>query len=413
MTARVRPATWKWWVCGMLLLASTINYMDRQTLANAAVRITTQFHLSQQQYGRLEWVFGWAFAIGSLLFGVAVDRFSVRWLYPLVLLLWSAVGFATGLVGSYDELLVCRTLLGLFEGGHWPCAIKTTQRLLEAKDRSMGNSVLQAGTSIGAIITPLVLSAMLTPALNSWRLPFQAIGAIGIVWIVFWFLLVRKDDLTPRRPPVPMQPGSGGLAKILFSRRMLVLFFIVACINTSWQTFRAWMPKFLQQGRGYAEADALHFNSLFFVATDVGCLGAGALTLWLIRRGMTVHGSRSLTFLLMAALCALATFAAFLPQGWLLLSVFLLVGAGALGVFPIYHALTQDISADHQGKVTGMASVAAWAFSSPAQEAFGRLIDKRGSFDLGLAVAGWLPILAFLALFFFWPPSARTAHNNS
>ena len=274
MTARVRPATWKWWVCGMLLLASTINYMDRQTLANAAVRITTQFHLSQQQYGRLEWVFGWAFAIGSLLFGVAVDRFSVRWLYPLVLLLWSAVGFATGLVGSYDELLVCRTLLGLFEGGHWPCAIKTTQRLLEAKDRSMGNSVLQAGTSIGAIITPLVLSAMLTPALNSWRLPFQAIGAIGIVWIVFWFLLVRKDDLTPRRPPVPMQPGSGGLAKILFSRRMLVLFFIVACINTSWQTFRAWMPKFLQQGRGYAEADALHFNSLFFVATDVGCLGA-------------------------------------------------------------------------------------------------------------------------------------------
>lgn len=413
MTARVRPATWKWWVCGMLLLASTINYMDRQTLANAAVRITTQFHLSQQQYGRLEWVFGWAFAIGSLLFGVAVDRFSVRWLYPLVLLLWSAVGFATGLVGSYDELLVCRTLLGLFEGGHWPCAIKTTQRLLEAKDRSMGNSVLQAGTSIGAIITPLVLSAMLTPALNSWRLPFQAIGAIGIVWIVFWFLLVRKDDLTPRRPPVPMQPGSGGLAKILFNRRMLVLFFIVACINTSWQTFRAWMPKFLQQGRGYAEADALHFNSLFFVATDVGCLGAGALTLWLIRRGMTVHGSRSLTFLLMAALCALATFAAFLPQGWLLLSVFLLVGAGALGVFPIYHALTQDISADHQGKVTGMASVAAWAFSSPAQEAFGRLIDKRGSFDLGLAVAGWLPILAFLALFFFWPPSARTAHNNS
>ena len=397
----------------MLLLASTINYMDRQTLANAAVRITTQFHLSQQQYGRLEWAFGWAFAIGSLLFGIAVDRFSVRWLYPVALLLWSAVGFATGLVGSYEELLVCRTLLGLFEGGHWPCAIKTTQRLLESKDRSMGNSVLQAGTSIGAIITPLVLRAMLTPAVDSWRLPFQAIGAVGVVWIVFWFLLVRKDDLTPSPRSASGQSDSIALWKILFSRRMLVLFFMVACINTSWQTFRAWMPKFLQQGRGYAEADALYFNSLFFVATDVGCLGAGALTLWLIGRGMTVHGSRSLTFLLAAGLCALATLAVFLPGGWLLLAVLLLVGAGALGVFPIYHAFTQDISADHQGKVTGVASVAAWAFSSPAQEAFGWLIDKSGSFNLGLAIAGWLPILGFLALFFFWKLPARTVQNSS
>ena len=101
--ARVRPASWKWWICGLLLFASTINYMDRQTLANAAVRITDQFHLSQEQYGNLELVFGWAFAVGSMSFGILADRFSVRWLYPVVLALWSAVGFATGLVESYDQ----------------------------------------------------------------------------------------------------------------------------------------------------------------------------------------------------------------------------------------------------------------------------------------------------------------------
>src|SRR2546425_12499922 len=132
--AQGHRSTWKWWVCGLLLLASTINYMDRQTLANAAVRITTQFHLNQEQYGNMELVFGWAFAVGSTLFGIAVDRISVRWLYPAVLLLWSSVGFATGLVNSYGGLLLCRTLLGLFEGGDLPCAIKTTQRLLEARD---------------------------------------------------------------------------------------------------------------------------------------------------------------------------------------------------------------------------------------------------------------------------------------
>jgi ACS family hexuronate transporter-like MFS transporter len=405
-TPLARPTSWKWWICGLLLLASAINYMDRQTLANAAVRITTQFQLSQEQYGKLEWYFGWAFAAGSVLFGVMVDRLSVRWVYPAVLILWSAIGFATGLVQSYGGLLVCRTLLGLFEAGHWPCAIKTTQRLLEPKDRAMGNSLLQSGASVGAILTPLVMRAMLTEQLASWRLPFQVIGAIGVVWILFWFAMVRETDVAPvREPAVQPRSGPANLAtgwRVLVSRRMLVVLFMVACINTCWQTLRAWLPKFLMEGRGYAEADALYFNSLFYVATDVGCLGAGALTLWLARRGTSVHRSRLMVFLGFAALTALITFVAGLPKGWLLLAVLLVVGAGALGVFPVYHALTQEMSAFHQGKVTGLAGVAAWAFSSPGQTLFGRLIDRTGSFDLGFAIVGCLPLAAFLALWLFW-----------
>src|SRR4051794_2280267 len=128
---KIPGASWKWWVCGMLLLASAINYMDRQTLANAAVRISAQFHLNQEQYGNIEAVFGWAFAAGSLLFSVLADRVAVKWLYPAVLVLWSGAGIATGSVHSYDGLLVCRGLLGLFEAGHWPCAIRTTRQLLE------------------------------------------------------------------------------------------------------------------------------------------------------------------------------------------------------------------------------------------------------------------------------------------
>jgi ACS family hexuronate transporter-like MFS transporter len=183
---------------------------------------------------------------------------------------------------------------------------------------------------------------------------------------------------------------------------MLALFVMVACINTCWQTLRAWLPKFLQEGRGYAEGEMLYFNSLFYVATDVGCLGAGVLTVWLHRKGASVHGSRSWVFIMCAALTALTTAVAFLPKGWPLLGLLLLVGAGALGVFPIYHAFTQELSSQHQGKVTGLASVAAWAFSPPAQKFFGRLIDQTGSFDLGLAIAGWLPLVGFLAFWFLW-----------
>ncbi len=175
-----RPAAWKWYVCGLLLCASTINYMDRQTLANASVRITSQFHLSQELYGNLELAFGWAFAAGSLCFGILVDRIPVRWVYPCVLFLWSATGFATGSVQGYQSLLFCRALLGFFEAGHWPCAIKTTQRLLEARDRPMGNGILQSGASIGAVLTPLVMRAMMTDELGSWRLPIKVLSLIGM-----------------------------------------------------------------------------------------------------------------------------------------------------------------------------------------------------------------------------------------
>src|SRR6266404_7007788 len=99
-SAASRAGAWKWWVCGLLLLATTINYMDRQTLANAAVRIINEFKLSKEKYGNLELVFGWAFAAGSLVFGFIADAVPVRWLYPAVLFCWSATGFATGFAHS-------------------------------------------------------------------------------------------------------------------------------------------------------------------------------------------------------------------------------------------------------------------------------------------------------------------------
>jgi ACS family hexuronate transporter-like MFS transporter len=417
-SARAHSTAWKWWVCALLLAASTINYMDRQTLANAATRITRELQLSQEQYGNFELAFGWAFAAGSLLFGWLADRLPVRWLYPAVLTLWSLAGFSTGLARDYPGLMICRTLLGFFEAGHWPCGIKTTQRLLDPRDRTMGNSVLQSGTSIGAVITPLLMNWLMTDAAGSWRLPFQAIGVGGVVWIFFWLALVRRDDLSQFAPANASAGGAGAATSasfwsVLFTRRFLIVLVTISLINTSWQLLRAWLPKFLIEGRGYLETHALNFNALFYVATDVGCLGAGAATLWLHRRSLSVHGARITVFFVCAVLTALGSVAAFLPHGWLLLGLLLLAGAGALGLFPCYHALTQELSPIHQGKVTGLAGVVAWAVGSPTHRYFGRLIDQTGSFNLGLAIGGALPLLAFVILWAFWNwPKARPAEAN-
>ena len=99
-------------------------------------------------------------------------------------------------------------------------------------------------------------------------------------------------------------------------------------------------------------------------------------------------------------------------HGWLLLAVLMLAGAGALGVFPIYHAFTQDISARASGKITGIAGVAAWAAPAQAQQFFGLLADRTGSFDHGLVLAGFLPLIAVVPLWLFWKSLEPIAHPS-
>lgn len=397
--AHRRGSTWTWTVCGLLMLASAINYMDRQTLAGASVRITREFGLNNAQYGNVEAVFGYAFAAGSLVFGWMADRYPVRWLYAAVLALWSVAGFLTGFATDGVQLLWCRALLGFFEAGHWPCAIRTTRMLLDDRRRSMGNGLLQSGASLGAIVTPLALKALMVSGDGGWRRPFWIVGVVGLSWLIPWLWLVRNEDL---RAPSPRVEGGARLIDVLLSRRMWVLFGVLACINTTWQVLRAWLPKFLQQGRGYAESVALDFNAAWFAAADVGCIAAGAAAVWLAGRGMRVHGARTTVFAVCTVLCGAGMLIPWMNAGAALLVLLALMAAGALGVFPLYHAFTQELPASHQGRITGIAGVVGWIAPAQAQQAFGWLADRTKSYDVGLALAGMLPCLALLLIALFW-----------
>lgn len=390
-----------------------INYMDRQTLANLAVRIKEQFALSSEQYGDIESLFGVAFAVGSLFFGYLVDKVSVRWLYPVALAGWSIVGVLTGFATGYYSLLVCRGLLGFFEAGHWPCALVVTQRILTSKERVLGNSILQSGASIGAIITPLIIQLMVrgSESESVWRTPFIVIGAAGLVWVLFWFMIVGPNDLKLPASELADTPNPENLSgaetswlyRLLTDRRFWGLAAMVVCINTSWQLIRAWLPMFLEKGRGYSESTALYFNSVYYIATDVGCIAAGVGAAMLVKKGLSVQTSRVLIYLICSLLAALSTVAAFLPQGYLLLGVLLLVGAGSLGVFPCYYTFTQEYSSTHMGRVTGVLSCLGWLLSAPTHKLFGFVVDQTGSYDWNIAVLGWAPLSGLIAFLLLWP----------
>src|SRR5882672_842879 len=120
--APTRSRAWLWLISGILFLATFVNYANRVAVTQNSVEIKESFNTDQDGYGKAERNFGYGFACGGLLFGVMADWVSIRWLYPAVVVAWSAAGAASGQATNLEEFGACRFLLGLFEAGHWPCA---------------------------------------------------------------------------------------------------------------------------------------------------------------------------------------------------------------------------------------------------------------------------------------------------
>ena len=452
LNSQARTPRWKWYVCGLLLLATMLLYMDRQTLAQTSEDLSRRLGINNAQYGRLEFGFGMAFALGALGFGVLVDRVPVRWLYPGVIVGWSLAGCATAfapaigerilalfadtslppspfwqtfvklnsqqiaetpafqwrMIGDFLGLLLCRVVLGLFEAGHWPCALVTTQRILSRSELPLGNSILQSGASLGAIVTPFVVLACRTDIGDNWRYPFLIIGLVGLFWAGPWLWLIKHDDL-PLEAKRPEHSTATPLPAGGFYRKFFVCLVVVIAINLTWQFYRTWNVKFLRTDRGYGQEFTQFFSAGFYLASDVGCLGVGFLVRRLTARRWEVHDARVISFAVSAALASLGFFVAVLPSGPLMLALMLCVAAGSLGCFPTYYALTQDLSRAHQGKITGILNCLTWIASALMQEWVGDYIERTGQFALAIQLASAAPLLAFAVLFFGWPRSKSNA----
>jgi ACS family hexuronate transporter-like MFS transporter len=438
-----------------------VNYMDRLTLNQTSVRVMREVGFDVRGYGEIESAFAYAFAVGAILAGWLADRWNVRLIYPAALLAWSAAGFATGLVNSFFTLLLCRFLLGLSEAGHWPCALRTTQRILPPAERSMGNSILQSGAAVGAILTPLLILA-LPSGEGTWRYPFLIVGGAGMTWVILWLVSVRSADLAcprtasspapvgillillgllgvktlvrlwPKLSPDFVEPspelrlcvslavsilGIGAVVywlvnstgddteqdRTTFLRRFGVLLVVVVVINGTWHFFRAWLPLFLQEQHGYPEKFMQWFLIAYYVSTDAGSLTSGFVGLKLARRDFPVHASRLTTFGVCAGLCVAGGLAAaLLPRGSWLLGALLVVGFGALGMFPHYYSFSQELTSRHQGKVTGALGCSCWLAMAPLHETVGETVKQTGNYSLDMALAAAAPLLALAVLALFW-----------
>jgi ACS family hexuronate transporter-like MFS transporter len=227
-----------------------------------------------------------------------------------------------------------------------------------------------------------------------------------VAWVFPWLTTVWYVDFN-RLPGSDSDSGAERAGRelhtpILLLRRYLALVVVVIAINMVWQFFRAWLPKMLEQYHGYSPTYVRSFTVAYYIATDVGCICTGIAVRWLANGRMSVHHARLATFAVCTMLTSLSVVAAQLPRGPWLLGLFLLIGFGALGLFPNYYSFTQDLSARHQGKIAGSLGFITWVVSSEMQERVGKVVDETKSYKEAILWIGLTPIAGLLAMLLLW-----------
>ena len=140
---------WKWWLTGVLFLATVLTYLDRQTLAICEKMVREELHLNDEQYGRLLSAFRWAYALMQLPAGMMADRLPLRSTFGLAVGLWSLAGAAAAAAFRVPILMVTRGVLGMGESFNWPCAVANCRQHLSARGPQPGQRHFQQRRRVG------------------------------------------------------------------------------------------------------------------------------------------------------------------------------------------------------------------------------------------------------------------------
>ena len=404
----VIPA-WKWWVVVMMLLATVVNYMDRQTLGSLATFIKADFQLNEEGYGTLEAIFGYSYAIFIVIAGFMADRWNLRWLYPVALLVWSAAGFATGFVETLFQLQVCRAILGAGEAFNWPVAVGIIRRIIPRESQALANGIFNSGMTFGALLTPVLVLAMVGPHGEGWRRLFVIVGAAGSIWVLLWLAGTRgtrAEAMSRRTQDETSTVAAVPFRAVFLMRTFWITLAVGTAVNMSWHFYRVWLPRHLVVDLKFTDQQLQYLLIAFYLTADVGSIAIGLIARKLVTPHRTIEQARKIVVLLAALLCLMATPVAFIPGRDVMVPLYCLVGAGIMGVFAMFYAFVQDISPGHTSKCLGLIGAFVWFINSRLHPLVGHYADTHshamGKFAPMILMAGVLPLLA--ALFALtWP----------
>src|SRR5688572_15677418 len=240
---------YKWTICALLFVATTINYIDRQVLGILAPTLQRELHWTEIDYGDIVSWFSFAYAFGFLIAGRLLDWIGVRRGLAVAVVAWSVAAIGHALARTAAGFSFARAMLGLGESAIFPGSIKAVAEWFPQRERALATGIFNAGTNTGAILTPL-----LVPWITlrwGWQWAFIVTGALGFVWLGAWAVMYREGESSEFQVPSSESAGVSVPWLSLFRYRQTWAFVAGKLLaDPIWWFYLYWLPKFLDTKYG-------------------------------------------------------------------------------------------------------------------------------------------------------------------
>src|SRR2546421_3844922 len=414
----------RWWIVGLIFLATLINYIDRLTISVLAPVITHDLGLTNTQFGGILTWFLFAYTISQGLSGKLYDRVGTKRGFVCSIMLWSIAAMAHAFARGLASLSIFRFVLGLGEAGNWPGAAKTVAEWFPIRERAFGMAIFNSGAAIGSVVAPPLI-VWLSLA-HGWQTTFIVTGSLGFGWLVLWLLFYQAPDrhrwLTQEERTLIREGQRTEAAKdsvttelaeaprwgeLLRYRQVWAIVLARLLTDPVWWLYISWLPKYLADARGFSLAKIGLFAWVPYVAADAGSLSGGWLSGYLIGRGWSVDRARKVVIVIAALLMPAGIFAAFANDAIVAL---VLIGVVLFG-FQVWinnvQTLPSDFFSDKAvASVAGLGGTGAGIGSMIFIFSTGWVVDHF-SYVPVLVVAGLLAPFGTLVLFALAGPIKR------
>jgi ACS family hexuronate transporter-like MFS transporter len=407
----------RWLVVGLLFAAMVINYVDRQTLGILKPTIGKELGWTASDFANVLLCFQGAYAVFYIAFGRLVDRIGARWGFSVAFGIWSLAQVLTSQAQGIGHFMIARFALGVGESGAFPSAIKATADWFPQRERAFANGLFNAGTNIGAIVTPLLVPAIALAW--GWRAAFVATGLAGLIWLPIWFLLYRRpaEDAalsTAERAWIEQDPRHPvekiSWLKLIRLRETWAYMLGKFTIDPIWGMFLSWLPDFLD--RRY------HLNLktfglpliMIYLLSDGGSVGGGWLSSHFLQRGWSVNRARKTTMLICALAAMPVMFAASASNLWIAVALIGLAAAAHQGFSATLYTLPTDLlPRGGVGTVIGMGGALGAVGGMAMSKYTGWVLDSQGDYRPVFLVAGCAYLVSLSLIHLLTPRMERAA----